>query len=446
VTLAGLAAEWRPMLRLAVPVVIAELGWTAMSTVDTIMVGRLGAEAIGAVALGSAIFLGVTIFGMGLLLGLDTVISQAYGAGNLRDCHRSLVHGIYLALALAPPLTLVLWAIIRLFPRMGIEPSVLKLTLPYMRPVVWSLLPLLLYAASRRYLQATGHERVVMTALLSANVLNALVNWTLIFGRFGLPRMGVEGAAWATFLSRLFMAGFLLVAVVYYDRRGPRQLFPLPLGIELPRLKRLLDLGIPAALQITLEVALFSVATALAARLDAASLAAHQIAITVASTTFMVPYGVASAAAVRVGQAVGRRDPEGVVRAGWMAIVLGVGFMATAALALWLVPRPIISFFTTDASVLGVGVSLLSVAALFQLFDGLQVVTIGVLRGLGDTRTPMLAALIGYWVLALPAGWALAFPAGFGVRGLWFGMLVGLFAVSVSLLGVWLRRLRTRTI
>jgi MATE family multidrug resistance protein len=434
------------MLRLAVPVVIAELGWTAMATVDTIMVGRLSAEAIGAVALGSALFFGVTIFGMGLLLGLDTVISHAFGAGNLRDCHRSLVHGIYLALFLTPPLTLVLYGLLWFLPRFGIEPRVLELTVPYMRPVIWSLLPLLLYAAARRYLQATGHERVVMAAFIAANLLNALVNWTLIFGKLGLPRLGVEGAAWATFLSRVFMAGFLLASVVYHDRRGARLLYPLPLGIEWARVRRLLALGIPAALQITLEVGLFSAATALAARLEAASLAAHQIAITVASTTFMVPYGVASAAAVRVGQAVGRRDPDGVVRAGWMAIALGVGFMATAALALWLFPVPIISFFTTDESVLAVGVTLLSVAALFQLFDGLQVTTIGVLRGLGDTRNPMVAALIGYWVLGLPAGWALAFPAGVGIRGLWFGMLVGLFTVGVSLLGVWVRRLRTRTI
>jgi MATE family multidrug resistance protein len=433
------------MLRLAIPVVIAELGWTAMATVDTIMVGRLGAEAIGAVALGSAIFLGVTIFGMGLLLGLDTVISQAYGAGNLRDCHRSFVHGIYLALFLALPLSLVLHGIVWLLPGFGIEPRVLELTLPYMRPVIWSLLPLLLYAASRRYLQATGHERVVMTALISANVLNALVNWTLIFGNLGLPRLGVGGAAWATFLSRVFMAGFLLVAVVYYDRRGPRALFPLR-SRSMAEAKRLLDLGIPAALQITVEVALFSAATALAARLDAASLAAHQIAITVASTTFMVPFGVASAAAVRVGQAVGRRDPDGVIRAGWMAIVLGVSFMAMAALALWLVPEVIISFFTADPAVLAVGVSLLYVAALFQLFDGLQVTTIGVLRGLGDTRSPMIAALIGYWVLGLPVGWALAFPLGVGIRGLWFGMLVGLLTVGVALLVGWVRRLRARTI
>jgi MATE family multidrug resistance protein len=417
-----------------------------MSTVDTIMVGRLSAEAIGAVALGSALFLGVTIFGMGLLLGLDTVISQAYGAGNLRDCHRSLVHGIYLAFALTPPLTLVLYGIVRVLPRFGIAPEVLTLTVPYLRPIIWSLLPLLLYAATRRYLQATGHERVVMAAFIAANLLNAFVNWALIFGNLGLPRLGVTGAAWATLLSRLFMAGFLLVAVVYYDRKGPRQLFPVPLAIEGTRIRRLLDLGIPAALQITLEVGLFSAATAIAAGLDAASLAAHQIAITVASTTFMVPYGVASAAAVRVGQAVGRRDPDGIIRAGWMAIVLGVGFMGTAALALWIMPRPIIAFFTRDAAVLAVGVSLLSVAALFQLFDGLQVVTIGVLRGLGDTRSPMFAGLIGYWVMALPAGWALAFPAGLGVRGLWFGMLIGLFAVGVSLLTVWVRRLRLRRI
>ncbi|HEY7575221.1 MAG TPA: MATE family efflux transporter, partial [Thermoanaerobaculia bacterium] len=302
--------------------------------------------------------------------------------------------------------------------------------------------PLLLYAASRRYLQATGHERTVMVVFIAANLLNALVNWTLIFGKHGLPELGVAGAAWATFLSRLFMAAALLAAIVYFDRRVDRRLFQVPLGIEWHRMRRLLELGVPAALQITLEVGLFSMATALAGRLDAASLAAHQIALTVASTTFMVPYGIAAAAAVRVGYAVGRRDPGGVERSGWTAIGLGVSFMASAALCLFLFPRAIIAFFTADASVLAVGVSLLSVAALFQLFDGLQVVSIGVLRGLGDTRTPMFAALVGYWILGLPSGYALAFPFGFGVSGLWAGMLVGLFSVGVALLGVWLRRTR----
>jgi MATE family, multidrug efflux pump len=430
------------MLRLALPVVAAELGWTTMSTVDTVMVGRLSAEAIGAVALGSAVFMGITIFGMGILLGLDTLISQAYGRNDVADCDRSLIHGIYLALFLTVPLTALLFWVVSLLPAFGIHSDVLELTIPYIRPVNWSLLPLLLYSASRRYLQALGHVNAVMVVFVAANLLNAFVNWTLIFGKLGLPELGVAGAGWATFVSRVFMASALLGCIIYYDRRGARKLFRVPLGIETARLKRLLDLGLPAAFQISLEMGLFSVATALAGRFDAASLAAHQIAITVAATTFMVPLGISSAAAVRVGYAVGRRDPEAVERAGWMAIVLGVGFMATAATCLFVFPRAIVSFFTTDASVLGVGVSLLFVAAFFQLFDGLQVVTIGVLRGLGDTRTPMLAALVGYWFLGLPAGCLLAFPMGLGVQGLWVGMLVGLFSVGVGLLAVWVRRLR----
>jgi len=208
-------------------------------------------------------------------------------------------------------------------------------------------------------------------------------------------------------------------------------------------MRRLLSLGLPAAFQITLEMGLFSVATVLAGRLDAASLAAHQIALSVAATTFMVPLGVSSAAAVLVGHAVGARDRDAVARGGWMSIALGVGFMFMAMLTLFLFPRQIIGLFTNDASVLSVGVSLLYVAAFFQLFDGLQVVTTGVLRGIGDTRTPMVVALFGYWVLGLPTGYVLCFTLGYGVAGLWVGMLVGLFVVGVVLLGVWIRHLRT---
>ena len=431
------------MLRLALPVVVAELGWTAMATVDTLMVGRLSPEAIGAVSLGSGIFLGVTMFGMGLLLGLDTLISQAFGAGKLEDCHRSFLHGIYAALALTIPLTGILLLVIRGLPGFGINPDVLELTIPYLRPVAWSLLPLLLYGATRRFLQATGHVTTVMVVLVTANVVNALTNWGLIFGRWGLPELGVVGAGWATFASRTFMAITLLGAIVFYEWRGDRGLFQTPLGLEWARMRRLFSLGLPAAFQITLEMGLFSVATVLAGRLDTASLAAHQIALSVAATTFMVPLGVSSAAAVRVGQAVGARDRDGVARGGWMSIALGVGFMFMAMLTLFLFPSQIIGLFTDDTSVLSVGVSLLYVAAFFQLFDGLQVVTTGVLRGLGDTRTPMVVALIGYWVLGLPTGYVLCFTLGYGVSGLWVGMLVGLFVVGVILLAVWTRRLRT---
>ncbi len=431
------------MLRLAIPVVVAELGWTAMATVDTLMVGRISAEAIGAVGLGSAVFLGVSMFGLGLLLGLDTMISQAFGAGDSSECYRSLVHGVYAAFGLTLPLSGVIFVVVAFLPGFGINPDVLALAIPYLKPVAASLLPLLLYSATRRFLQATGHANAVMIVLVTANLVNALTNWVLVFGHWGFPALGVVGAGWATFMSRSYMALALVGCIIYYDRRGAKQVFETPLWIDGSRLRRLLELGLPSAFHISLEMGLFAVATALAGRLDAASLAAHQIALSVAATTFMVPLGVSSAAAVRVGQAAGRGDREGVRRGGWMAIVLGVGFMSIAMVTLFVFPSRIISLFTDDASVLSVGVSLLFVAALFQLFDGLQVVTTGALRGLGETRTPMMVGLVGYWGLGIPTGYHLCFNAGWGVIGLWVGLAVGLASAGAVLLVVWTRRLAT---
>ena len=430
------------MVRLALPVVIAELGWTAMGTVDTLMVGRLGPEAIGAVSLGTAIYLGIAIFGIGLLLGLDTMIAQAFGASDWTECHRSLFHGIYAAVLFAAPLTGILFLVVRALPGFGVNPDVLVLTVPYLEPVSYSLLPLLLYAASRRFLQATGHVVTVTVVLILANVVNALANWLLIFGRLGFPELGVVGAGWATFASRTFLAVALLGCIVYYDWRARRGLFRTKLGLEWGRVRRLLGLGLPAAVQITLEMGLFTVATALVSRLDAASLAAHQVAIAVASTTFMVPLGISSAAAVRVGHGVGRRDRRSVAFSGWIAILLGVSFMSLSMLTLFAIPETIISWFTKDEAVLAVGVTLLYVAALFQLFDGMQVVATGALRGIGDTRTPMAISAVGYWMLGLPIGYYLCFRLGYGAAGLWVGMAVGLLIVGVVLLWVWSYRLR----
>ena len=428
------------MFHLAVPVVLAELGWVAMGIVDTLMVGRLGPEAIGAVGLGSSVFSGLSVFAMGLLLGLDTLVSQSHGAGRHDDCHRWLVHGVVLSLAISFPLTALLWVVTASLDRWGLDPGVLRLTRPYLEVVTWSLLPLLLYASFRRYLQATGSVRAVTAALIAANVANAVTNWILIFGHFNAPRMGVAGAAWATVMARLFMAGWLLCAIVARERGRSPGLFQTSLRVEWPWLRRLIGLGFPAAMQITLEVGVFAAATALAARLVPAALAAHQIAINVASVTYMVPYGLSSAGAVRVGHAVGAGDVAGAVRAGWTALLFGAAFMACAALSFVVAGLPIVGAFTSDAAVLSLGASLLAVAAVFQLFDGLQGVATGVLRGLGDTRTPMLWNLFGHWFLGLPLGYALCFPLGFGAYGLWWGLSVGLIICGVALLAVWTRR------
>ncbi|MCA1649547.1 MAG: MATE family efflux transporter [Acidobacteria bacterium] len=433
------------MLVLAVPVVLAELGWMAMGIVDTLMVGRLSPEAIGAVGIGSSLFMAVGIFAMGLLLGLDTLVSQAFGAGRLDDCHRWLHHGIFTSVVLTVPLMLVLWAISAGLDGWGLDAGVLTLTKPYLDALTWSVLPLLLYASFRRYLQGMSVVRPVMAALVGANLINIVVNWVLIFGKFGAPALGVAGAAWATVFSRVVMAGYLGIVIVMRERASRPGLFETSLRIDVGWLRRLFMLGFPAAMQVTLEVGVFAAATALAGRLVPTQLAAHQIAINMAALTFMVPLGVASAGAVRVGHAVGRGDPGGAARAGWTALLFGTAFMACAAAAFLLMPRMLIGAFTTDPGVLATGVALLFVAAVFQLFDGLQGVATGVLRGLGDTRTPMLWNLAGHWAIGLPLGYALCFAFGLGVSGLWWGLSTGLIICGIALLTVWIRRVRHLT-
>ena len=434
--------EFGPMTRLAMPVVMAELGWVTMGLVDTLMVGPLGAEAIGAVGLGSSVFMGIVVFAMGLLLGMDTLVSHAFGAGRLDDCHRWLVHGTALAVLLTFPFTGLLWWVTRSLEALRLEPAVLELTRPYLSVVNWSVLPLLLYAAFRRYLQGMAVVRPVMIALISANVVNAILNWVLIFGKFGAPALGVAGAAWATVGSRIAMSGFLLAVIVYREWGERPGLFETPLRIEGDWMRRLVHLGARAAAQLTLEVGVFAASTALAGRLAAVALAAHQIAINIAALTFMVPLGVASAGAVRVGHAIGRGDPEGAARAGWTALVIGAGFMSLAAAAFVLVPSVLIGAFTNDPRVLTMGVTLLMIAAVFQLFDGLQGVATGVLRGLGDTRTPMIWNLIGHWFVGLPLGYTLCFTLGYGAVGLWWGLSCGLIICGVALLVTWHRKSR----
>lgn len=435
-----LQQEVRQVLKLAVPVALGELGWIAMTTVDTIMIGPLGPAAIGAIGIGSSAFYSFAIFGMGLLLGLDTLVSQAYGAGDREDCHKSLTQGVYLAIALTVPLMVLFAAMPPVFRTLEIVEPVSKLAGTFIHVLSFSTLPLLLYAAFRRYLQAMGHVRPVMFVLISANLINWFFNWLLIEGHWGVPRLGVAGSALSTCFARVYMAVALAVFIWWFERGlkpGFRNLLRAP---DWQRLKRLLQLGLPAATQILLEVGAFGAAAVLAGRLSPVAMAAHQIAINCASVTFMVPLGISSAAAVAVGQAVGRREWDRARRNGFIAIGLGCSFMLCSALAFVLIPQAILNVYTHDSVVLSTGASLLGIAALFQLFDGTQTIATGALRGLGETRGPMLVNLGGYWVVGLPIGYALCFGIGLGVSGLWWGLTVALIAIAITLLWLWNRR------
>lgn len=431
------------MTALALPVVLAELGWMAMTVVDTMMVGRLSAEAIGAVSFGALFVNVLTFFSLGLLLGLDTLVSQAFGAGNHKRCNHCLIQGVWIALALTPLVTAVAFSLLPVARNWGADPRVVADAIPYLKTLVWSTLPLLLYVVFRRYLQSMNHVAPVMFALVTANAVNVLVNWLLIFGNAGFPAMGVEGAGWATFFSRLYMFGTLAAFVWYKERAESTGLWTAPRRPDWAIIQQLLVLGFPVAMQISAEYGVFALATALIARLDALSLAAHQIALNVASVTFMVPLGVSSAGAVRVGQAVGRNHPSGAIVSGWAAMLMGAAFMLLAGLCLFLFPEAVLRIFTTDRSVFALGVPLLYLAAAFQFFDGIQVTAGGVLRGIGDTRTPMYSNLVGHWFLGLPVGYALCFWMDWKSVGIWTGLSLGLVSVAVALLWTWRHRTRS---
>jgi MATE family multidrug resistance protein len=438
--MADMHSELRPMWALAWPLAVAELGWMAQGLIDLIMAGPLGPAAIGGGTLANLLFYPIAICGTGVLLGMDTLVAQSFGAADPRDCRKTLVNGVWVAMGLTPPLIVIMWALIPLMRALGTNPRALAQFEPYLKALIWSILPLLIYSALRRYLQAVNVVKPVTFSLLTANIVNVVGNWVLMYGHWGAPAMGLEGSGWSTAIARVYMAAVLLAAVVWHERATGRLLAQISWRPDWERMRRLMALGLPAAGQIGIEGGVFAVVTVMAARLDEVSLAAHSIAINVVSTTFMVPLGISSAAAVRVGQAVGRKDPRGVGLSGWTAILLGALFMGSAGLALWLVPRWIVRVFSSDPAVIASGAVLLEICAAFQLFDGFQVVTTGALRGLGDTRTPMLAHLAGYWAVGLPISYALCFRYGWGAAGLWVGMSTALILIGATLLLVWRAR------
>ncbi|HEX8031941.1 MAG TPA: MATE family efflux transporter [Vicinamibacterales bacterium] len=439
----SIRSEFLPMLNIAVPVVMAELGWMTMGVVDTAMVGPLGPQAISAAGVGTAMHMGFTVFGMGLLLGLDTLVSQAFGRRDIRDCHRWLFDGLTLAAIMAIPVMAVCGVVWWAIPSLGFYPEVKPLLRAYFGIVVLSTPFLLLYAACRRYLQGMHVVTPLMFALVTANLINAGLNWVFIYGHLGLPAMGVSGSALATLFARIYMLGVLVIAVWWYDKqRTGESLWNVDRGFDRGRLTRLLKLGLPAASQVAAEVGVFVLATALSGTLDPISSAAHQIALNMSGVAFMIPLGLSSAGAVRVGHAVGSGDRARAAAAGWTAILLVVMVMVVSGLTFILVPEHLIGAFSSNELVLSVGASLLFLAAVFQLFDGIQVVITGTLRGLGDTRTAMIVTLIAHWLLGLPVSYVLCFVLGWGVWGLWIGLTLGLIVAGVILFSIWTMKIR----
>jgi MATE family multidrug resistance protein len=442
--------EFRQTLQLALPLIFAELGWMSMGVVDTIMVGRLpeSAIAIGATGLGQSLYNMVAFFGGSLLLGMDTFVAQAYGREDLPDARRTLLNGLALAVLIAPVLMILVSFWPMLMRRFGISVELVGPMQPFLNALNWGTLPLLLYFALRRFLQAVNVAVPITVALVSANLVNAVGNWALIYGHLGFHAHGITGSGWSTFIARTYMVIFLFLTLLWVEAKRKLRWStffsssegPGKFGLDLGRMWALLKLGAPAAGQVLLEIGAFSTATALCAKLGPVPLSGHEIALNCAAFSFMVPLGISSAAAVRVGQNLGRRDAAGARRAGWTAILLGVGLMGCAGLTFVSIPGVIARAFSPDPAVVHAGVTLLLVTAAFQLFDGMQVVATGALRGAGDTHTPMVANFVAYWLIGIPLGYFLCFVLGWGALGVWIGLCVGLMIIGPALLVVWQRK------
>jgi MATE family multidrug resistance protein len=425
--------------RLAGPVIATQVGTILMGVVDTLMVSRVSTEALGAAAIGN-VWAHVTLFcATGVILGIDPIVSQAHGARDGERAALALQRGVVLALLISLPVLLAFGFTGPVLTVIGQDPALAEAAHDYMMVQLPSIPCVLLFTAVRQYLQGRTLVRPAMYVMLLANVVNVVANWALIFGHLGFPALGLLGAGIATSVVRICMLGGLLVWVrVARLHEGAWRPWSRA-ALDRAGLRHVLALGVPVFVQLSLEIWAFSGSTLLAGYLGVTALAGHTIVLNVASLSFMVPLGISIAASTRVGNLIGGGDSGGVQRAARVAFVMGGGVMALAGLALLLLRRELAELYTPDEAVIAVCVAVLPIAAAFQIFDGLQVVACGVLRGIGRTRPAAWANLVGYWVLALPLGAWLAFRTDAGVPGIWLGLAAGLALVATTLV-TWVLR------
>ena len=438
--------ELRAMLALAWPLILANLTQQVIQATDVLLMGRLGATQLAAATLALNLTFTINIFLLGLITASAPMMATALGqrSNSVRDVRRTFRAGLWIILLAMPPYWSLLWHVGPIMRAFGQAPELASQGQTFLRAYMWCTAPWLLFQLLRNFMSALERPRVVLWLSLTGILLNFLLSWSLIFGHFGLPALGLAGGGLGSTLTWLIICG-ALVCVASLNRHFRRfHLFGRWWRFDGQRTAAMIKLGWPIGATMSLEMGVFALAAYFMGWLGADAVAAHAIALQLAALTFMVPLGLGQAATVRVGLALGRRDPASMTRAGWTAWVLGVGFMGTMAIGMWVLPRPLVTLFLADipanAAVIALAISFLRVAAAFQLVDGAQVIGAGMLRGLHDTRWPLLFALFGYWVVGLGIGSWLAFGQDWKGVGIWIGLASGLAAVAVMMLIRWMKR------
>jgi MATE family multidrug resistance protein len=438
--------ELRSTLRLAWPLILANLTQQLIQATDVLLMGRLGATQLAAATLALNLTWTFNLFLFGVVTASSPMMATALGrrSNAVRDVRRTFRAGLWLLVFALPPYWLLLWHVGDLMRALGQSDTLASQGQTFLRAYMWSTLPWLLFQLLRNFVAALERPRIVLWLSLAGIGLNALFSWSLIFGHFGLPAFGLMGGGLGSTITWAILC-VALILVTRTDRQFRR--FHL-LGnwwrFDGQRTLAIVKLGLPIGITMALEMGVFALAAYFMGWIGAPVVAAHAVALQISAVTFMVPLGLGQAATVRVGLALGRRDEAGVTRAGWTAWVLGVGFMGAMALVMWAIPHRLVTLFLDDtpanAGVIALAVSFIRVAAAFQLFDGAQVIGAGMLRGLHDTRWPLVFALVGYWGVGLGVGTWLAFGADWKGVGIWVGLASGLAAVAVLMLVRWAMR------
>jgi len=440
------SAELRATLSLAWPLILANLTQQLIQATDVLLMGWLGATQLAAATLALNLTWTFNLFLFGLVTACSPMMARALGqrSNAVRDVRRTFRAGLWLLVFALPPYWLLLWNVGELMRALGQSEELASQGQTFLRAYMWSTAPWLLFQLLRNFVSALERPRIVLWLSLFGIALNALVSWSLIFGHFGLPALGLVGGGVGTTLTWMMLCT-ALIAVTSSDRQFRRfHLFGNWWRFDRQRILEMVHLGLPIGITMALEMGVFALAAYFMGWIGAVAVAAHAVALQIAAVTFMVPLGLGQAATVRVGLAAGRRDEAGITRAGWTAWMLGVAFMASMAAVMWAVPHRLVTLFLEESSanmvVIGLAVTFLKVAAAFQLVDGAQVIGAGMLRGLHDTRWPLLFAFVGYWVVGLGIGTWLAFGADWKGLGIWIGLASGLAAVAMLMLARWAMR------
>jgi len=439
--------ESRALVSLALPLVLANLAQSAVQATDLILLGRLSASSLAAGSLAFNLYVPFLVFGIGLMAAVSPLVAAERGRQKhaVREIRRTVQQGLQLSVALVIPCWIFLWNAPSLLLLMGQSPELSAAAGGFVRIFMWSLLPIFWFFVLRNFISGIERPNWGAAVLAVEIAVNALLGWALIFGHLGMPALGLTGAAIASAAANVFVCVALALVVAFRKPFRRYAIFSGLLKTDWPRFRELAKIGLPIAITLFFEVTVFAGAVFLMGLIGVTSIAAHAIALQIAAASFMVPMGIGQASTVRVGLFYGARDRAGMGRAGWTAIALGTGFMTAMALVLIAFPLPLIGVFidTADArnaEVVALAVSFLGIAAIFQIVDGAQVVGAGVLRGLQDTRVPMLYAAFGYWVIGIGVGTLLAFPLKMQGLGIWIGLASGLAVVAVLMVWRWSRR------